>query len=59
MGTEEEALERLEAVIGMEIKEKGEGEGEEGGDGNQGALGALEFLTQESEPEWDNACLCP
>ena len=34
----------------MEIKEEGEFEGEERGDGTQRALGALEFLTQEVEP---------
>ena len=28
----------------------GGGEGEEGGDGTQMALGGLEFLTQDSEP---------
>ena len=66
-GTEEEAAEGLKARLGMEIEEEGEGEGEgegkgkveEGVDGNLRAQGALEFLTQESEPEWDNACLCP
>ena len=51
-GTEEEAAERLEAALGMEIEEdcEFEVEGEEGGDGTQRALGSLEFLTQELEP---------
>ena len=50
-GTEEEATESLEAVLEMEVNGDGEGkvEGEEGGVGTQGALGALEFLTQDAE----------
>ena len=50
MGTEEEAAEVLEAVLGMEVEEDRDSEGEEGGDGTQRALGALEFLTQDSDP---------
>ena len=46
-GTEEEAAEQMEAVLGMEVEETGKGE--EGGDGNQGSLGALELLTQVAE----------
>ena len=38
-GTEEEAAEQLEAVLGMEVE--GTVEGEEGGDGTQRELGAL------------------
>ena len=36
----------------MEVEEEGkvEGEGDEGGEGTQRALGALELLTQEAEP---------
>ena len=47
-GTEEEAAEQLEAVLGVEVKETGKGEKE--GDGNQRALGALEFLNHDAEP---------
>ena len=49
-GTEEEAAEHLDAALGMEVEETGESEGEEGGDGTQRALGALEFITQDAEP---------
>ena len=51
-GTEEEAEEGLKAVLGMEIEDECEGEGEveEGGDGTQRAQGALEFLTEEADP---------
>ena len=51
-GTEEEAAEGLEASLGLEMDGYGEegGEGEEKGAGNQGALGALELLTQYKEP---------
>ena len=51
-GTEEEAREGLETVLGMEVDGGGdiEDEGEEGGDGTLGAIGALEFLTQDAEP---------
>ena len=50
-GKEEEASECFEAALGIDIEEEGEvdGEGEEGGDGTQRVLGALEFLTQEAE----------
>ena len=36
----------------MEVEEegKGEGKGEEGGEGTQRELGDLEFLTQEADP---------
>ena len=51
-GIEEEEAEQLEAVLGMEFNREREGEGEveEGGDGTQRALGALEFLTHNVEP---------
>ena len=48
--TEEDAAERLEAVLEMEFSVDGEGEGEEGGVGTQMTLVALEFLTQDAEP---------
>ena len=50
-GIEEEAVEGLEAALGMDIEEVGYiyGEGKEGGDGTQRALEAIEFLTQDSE----------
>ena len=52
--TEEEAKEGLKAALEMEIEKEwggeGKGEGEEGSDGTQGALGALEFLTQDADP---------
>ena len=34
----------------MDVSGDGEGEGEEGGVGTQGTLGALEFLTQNADP---------
>ena len=40
--------EKLDAAFEMEVEE--EGEGEEGGDRNLTALGALEFLMQEADP---------
>ena len=43
--TEEEAADGLKAALGMEVEETGEGEGEEGVEGTQTELGALEFLT--------------
>ena len=46
-GTEEEVAEQLEAALEIEVEE--EEEVEEGGDGTQRALGALEFLTQDAE----------
>ena len=49
-GTEEEAAEHLEAALGMEVEENGGKGDEEGGDGTQRELGALEFLTQGAEP---------
>ena len=49
-GTEEEAKERLEAVLGMEIEDEGEVEGEERVEMTQRELGSLEFLTQDAEP---------
>ena len=39
--TEEEAAERLEVALEMEVNEEGEGEGEKWGDGTQRSLGAL------------------
>ena len=50
VGTEEEAAEGLAASLVMKVEEDRGGEGEEGGDGNLRALGALEFLTQDAEP---------
>ena len=41
-------MEQLEAVLGMEVKETGEGKEE--GDGTQRAQESLEFLTQDAEP---------
>ena len=46
--TAEEAAERLEALMGMEVVETCEGE--EGGDGTQRVLETLEFLNQDAEP---------
>ena len=43
--TEEEAADGLKAALGMEVEETGEGEGDEGVEGTQTALGALELLT--------------
>ena len=40
-GTEEEVTEGLEAALGMEVDEDGEGEGEEGADGTHRSLGAI------------------
>ena len=50
VGTEEEAAEGLTAALGMEIEEDRGGEREDEGGWAQRSLGALEFLTQESEP---------
>ena len=50
VGTEEEAADDLEAALGMELEEDRDIESEEGGEGNQRALGALEFFTQDAEP---------
>ena len=47
-GTEEEAEEQLEDVLEMEDRDTGEGE--EGCDGTRRALGALDFLTQDTYP---------
>ena len=47
-GTEEEVAEQMEAALGMEVEE--EGEGEKGGDGTRRALGSLEFLPQDAKP---------
>ena len=44
--TEEEATDGLEAALGMEVEEDLDSEGNEGGEGTQRALGALDFLTQ-------------
>ena len=54
MGTEDKAAEDLEAALGMEVngygEDEGVGEGEEEVAGTLWALGALEFLTQDSKP---------
>ena len=47
-GTEEEAAEKLEDALEMEIEETCEGE--EGGDGTQREMGDLDFLTRDSDP---------
>ena len=44
---EEEAAERLENVMVMEVEDTGEGE--EGGEGTKRTLGTLEFLTKDAE----------
>ena len=53
-GAEEEVTEGLEPALGMKVDGDGEyeggGEGKEDVDGTLRALGALEFLTQDSEP---------
>ena len=51
-GTKKEAAEGLESALNMEIKvvSGDEVKGEEEGDGTLRALGALELLTQYSEP---------
>ena len=49
-GAEEEATEKLTASLEMEVEIDRGGEGEDKGEGNQRALGALEFLTQEADP---------
>ena len=49
-GTEEEAADILEVALGMKVEEDIDSEGEEGSEGTQRALGALEFLTQDAEP---------
>ena len=53
-GTEEEAAENQEVVLGMASQEMGveedrDSKGEDEGGGTQRALGYLEFLTQEAE----------
>ena len=45
-GTEEEAAERLEEALGVEVNGDGEGERGEGGDGTLRELEAIEFPTQ-------------
>ena len=49
---EEEVAKNLQGALQMKIEEKGGNvvKGEEGGDGTQRALGALEFLAQDAEP---------
>ena len=49
-GTEEEAVDGLEAALGLKVKEYRDSEFEEGREGTQRALGTLEFLTQDVEP---------
>ena len=46
--TEEDSAEILGEVLGMEVKE--EGQGEEWGDWSLRSLEAIEFLTQDAEP---------
>ena len=48
--TEEDAAEGLAAALDMEVEEDSNSEGAEEGGGNQRALEALEFFTQEAEP---------
>ena len=50
-GTEDEAVERLEVVLGMEINGECEVEvkSEEGGVGTQGELRSLDSLTQDAD----------
>ena len=48
-GTEEEAADGLMAALGMEVEEDRDSEGKEGGDGTQGALGDLDFLTKDAD----------
>ena len=48
-GKEEEAAERLRAALEMEVDGDGEGEGDKEGYGTQGALGDLDFLTQDAD----------
>ena len=48
--TEEDVSESLEAVLEMEVNGDGESEGDEGCVGTKGALGALDFLTQDADP---------
>ena len=49
VGTEEEEAEGLAATLKIEVEEDKGSEVEEEGWGDQRALGALEFLTQEAE----------
>ena len=49
-GTEEDSEEGIAYALEMEEEVDSESKGEEGGGGNQRALEALEFLTQEAEP---------
>ena len=46
--TEEEEAEGLAEALEMDVEEEGASEGEEESGGNQRALEALEFLTQEA-----------
>ena len=48
-GTEGEAAEGLAASLVMKVEEDRGGEGEEGGDGTQRTLGALDFPTHEAD----------
>ena len=50
MGTEEKAADCLGEALEIEVDGEGEGRVEEGGDGTQRELLALEFLTQDAEP---------
>ena len=49
-GTKDEAAEHLETALGMEVEAEIGSKGEEGGDGTQRALVALEFFAQDAEP---------
>ena len=50
VGTGKEAAEGLAASLVIEVEEDRGGEGKEVGARTQGALGSLEFLTQDAEP---------
>ena len=49
-GMDEEAAEHIEVALGMEVEADDGREGKEGGDRNQRALGALEFITKDADP---------
>ena len=50
VGTEEEAADGLEAILGMGVEEGRDSKEGKGSDGIQRSLGALEFLTQDAYP---------
>ena len=49
-GKEKEAAEVIAALLEMQVEEDRVNEGEEGGDGTEREMGALEFLTQDADP---------